>query len=293
MKGLIKVLVALLVVVVAVFAGVLFYVDTIAKKAIEYGGSQALGVPTSLQQIHISLFGGEASLTGLKVANPPGFSGDQFLSLGSGEVAVSLGSLTGDTIRIPKVRLADIVVNLEQDGKKNNIQPLLRNAKAASGGASSGRKAPAASEGSGKKFIVDRFTIENVRVTAHLAALGQSSKINLVLPKIELKNLGADKGGMPMEEMIQKVVQAILDAAANSSGSLSPMLSNLLKGELKGLDTIRTEVIGKAGVEVEKAAAKVQEQLDKVQLPAGDSDKVQQEADKVLKGVKGLFGGSK
>jgi len=293
MKGIFKLLVVLVVIVVAVFAGVLFYVDNIAKKAVEYGGSQALGVPTTLQGIHISLLGGEASLNGLQVANPPGFSGDKFLSLGSGEVAVSLSSLAGETIRIPKIRLADINVTLEQDGKKNNVQPLMQKARGSASGGSSAQQAAASSGEQGKKFIVDRFSIENVSVAANLSALGEGAKVNLVLPRIELKNLGAAKGGMSLEEMIQKVVQVILDAVANSSADLSPMLANLLKGELKGLDTVRGEVVGKASAEVEKAAAKVQGELEKVKLPAGASDKVQQESDKLLQGVKGLFGDKK
>lgn len=293
MKSLVKGLIVLVVIFVAVIAGALFYIDSIAKKAIEVGGSQALGVPTTLKGINISLLGGDVSMNGLNVGNPPGFKGAHFLKLGLGEVAVSLGSLTGDTITVPKVRLANINVNLEQDGKKNNVQPLLQKAQSSAGGGKGSSRPAPASDGGGKKFIIENFSIENVQVAAQLALLGQDSKLNLVLPKIELKNLGADKGGMTVEEIIQTVVQTILDAVANSSGSLSPQLAALLKGELKGLDTVKGEVIGKASAEVDKAAGQLQQQLDKVPLPAGTDKGVEQEADKAIKGIKGLFGADK
>jgi uncharacterized protein involved in outer membrane biogenesis len=293
MKSLLKVIVVLIVILVAVVGGALFYIDSIAKKAIEVGGSQALGVPTTLQGINISLFGGEVVMNGLNVGNPPGFKSDRFLSLGLGEVAVSLASLTGDTVTVPKVRLANIKVNLEQDGKKNNVQPLLQKARSAAGSGQGNAKSAPAAEGDGKKFIIEHFTIENVQVAAQLALLGEASKVNLVLPKIELKNLGAEQGGMSVEELVQTVVQTILDAVASSSGSLAPQLAALLRGELKGLDTVKGEFIGKAGVEIDKAAGQLQQQLDKVNLPAGADKGVQEKADKAIKGIKGLFGGDK
>ncbi|GAB4172430.1 MAG: hypothetical protein Tsb0017_22760 [Geothermobacteraceae bacterium] len=300
MKTMVKVLIALVVIVAAVVAGTLFYVDTLAKKAIEYGGTEALGVATRLDKISLSFLGGKADLNQLVIDNPRGFSSDRFFVLGEGRVAVSPGSLLEDTIVIPDIRLAHIRMNLEQKDKSNNIEPLLARARAAGGAGSSQGSAGKADE-AGKKLVVDRFVIEDVQVAAQLAFLGDSSKVNLVLPRIELKNLGRDKGGMTMPELIQTVIQTLLDAAARSSGDLSPQLAALLRGQLKGLDTIKGELVGKAQAEVEGAVKKVQEQiggqvqeqLKKVPVPAGVDQKVQQETGKALEGVKGLFGGKK
>ena len=290
MKGLAKLIGILLVVLIVAVAGAVFYVDSIAKKAIEYGGSEALGVPTTLSKVSISLFGGEANLKDLQVANAPGFKAQRFLSLGTGEVAISLGSLTGGTIIVPKVRLADIEVNLEQSGKRSNLDPILAKAKSASGSQASPASSASGKSG-GKKIIVDLFVIEGVNVNAQLAMLGQSSDIKLQLPRIELRNLGADKGGMPMEELVQKVVQAILDVAANSSAELSPALASFLNKNLEGLGDIKTEVMGKASAEVKKLSGEVNKVLD--QVPGGGSDAVKEEAGKLMKGVEGLMGGKK
>ncbi|MCW8859776.1 MAG: hypothetical protein OQK97_08775 [Deltaproteobacteria bacterium] len=298
MKALFKLFIALVVLVVIVVVGAFFYVDSIAKKAIEQGGEMALGVPTNLDDVHISLWGGEASLNGLKVSNPPGFDAQTFLGLGQGDVSVSLGSLMGDTVKIPRVRLSNIRINLEQSGKKNNVEPILARAKSMSG--KKGKPAAQADAKAGKKFIVEYFSLDDVQVSANLEFLGQSSKVNLVLPKIELRNLGAEEQGLPMAELVQKVVQAVLSAVQNSSGQLSPMLAKLLAGELSGLDGIKTEVIGQAKAQVEQKVQELQQQVqDKVKeiapvpLPAEVEKVVEEKSGNLLKGVGDLLGGDK
>ncbi|RLB69513.1 MAG: hypothetical protein DRH06_07770 [Deltaproteobacteria bacterium] len=298
MKALFKLFIALLVVVVIVVVGAFFYIDSIAKKAIEQGGEMALGVTTNLESVHISLLGGEASLSGLQIANPVGFKAQTFMELGQGEVAISLGSLMGDTVKIPRVKLSNIRVNLEQSGKKNNIDPILARAKSmggGKGGKSASQVSQPAAEG-GKKFIIEYFSLEDVQVNASLDLLGHSSSVNLVLPKIELHNLGAEDQGLPLSELVQKIVHAILSVAQESSGKLSPALAKLLAGELKGLDGIQTKVIGQATVQVKKTVSDLQENIKKQvpeNLPSDVDKAIHETGESVLKGVGNLFGGDK
>lgn len=293
MKALVKVVVVLVVLLAVVVAGALFYIDSIARRAIEYGGREALGVPTSLERVDISFLGGKIALANLRIANPPGFREERFLSLSSGRIVVSLGSLLQDTVVVPAVRLSGIRIDLEQDGGKNNVQPLLARTRAAGGRGAVTPAGEDGSGGSGRKFVIERFTIEDVEVSARLGLLGESSRVRLVLPKIELRDLGRGQGGMTMPELIRTVVQTLLDATARSSAKLSPRLAALLRGELKGLDTVRGELAGKAGAEVEKAAAKVRKKLNKVPLPPEVDRAVEEQAGKALEGLRGLFGGKK
>ena len=290
MKIVLKMIIALLLVGVVVVVGAYFYVDAIAKKAVERGGEMALGVPTNLDDIHISLWGGEAELSGLRISNPPGFSAPTFLDLGAGDIAVSLKSLLDNTVRIPRIRMSGIRINLEQADNKNNIEPLLARAKSMSGQA--GEKAPQPAGGGEKKFIVEYFTLDDVQLNADLNLFGQTSKVNLVLPKIELRNLGAAEQGLPMAELVQQVVQVVLNTARASSVQLSPELAKLLAGELGGLDTIRGEVVGKARAQVEKAVSELQEKLP-AQLPAGSEKLLEEKTGDLLKGVGDLLGGKK
>lgn len=298
MKTLAKLIAVLVLIVVVVIVGAFYYIDAIAKKAIEQGGEMALGVPTTLEDMHISLFGGEAELAGLEIANPTGYSGS-FMGLGQGGVAVSLGSLMDDTIRVPHVRLSGIRVNLFQKGKENNIEPLLARTRALAG--NKGSQAKQSTADGGKKLIVELFSLDDVQVNANLELLGQTSKINLTLPRIELRNLGAEQGGLPMAELVQQVVQAVLSAVQSSSMQLSPALAQLLAGELGGLDGIKTEVIGQAKAEVEKQVREVQKQVSETIKQVVPESPMTEEVNKMveeksgdlLKGVGDLLGGGK
>ncbi len=298
MKLLLKLIVALVLLAGVIVGAGFFYLDVIAKKAVEEGGTMALGVPTTLDSIHISLLGGEASLSGLTIANPAGFSNTVFMGLGDGGAAVSVSSLLSDTIVIPHVNLSNIRVNLEQRGKKNNIEPLLANAKkmAGSGRSPKTAPAPAADNGPGKKFIVEYFALNDVQVAADLDLLGQVSKVNLVLPKIELKNLGTAENGLPMDQLIQTVVEAVLAAVQSSSAQLSPELARLLKGQLGDLSGVKAEVIGKAQAEVEKVVKDVKQNIKdniKADLPPEAEKLIDDKADGLIKGLDNMLGGKK
>jgi hypothetical protein len=297
MKALFKILIVLVVLVGLVFAGAFFYVDTIAKKAIEKGGEAALGVPTSLDDLHISLIGGEAELQGLLVANPAGFVKPDFLGLKQGDVAVSLGSLMDDTVRIPRVRLSGIRINLEQKGTRNNIEPILARTKQMAAQGQSTGSSKRTAEG-GKKFIVEYFSLTDVQVDADLDLLGQVSRVNLTLPKIELKNLGAKEQGLPLEEVIQQVVQAVLSTVQSSSAQLSPALARLLAGELKGIDGIRSELIGRVQGDVEKKIDDVRQQVKEKIQDVVPATPLNEEVDKAVgekagELLKGILGGDK
>jgi len=286
MKPLFKIVLILLVIVIASGRSAFYYLDSLAKKAVELGGTRALGTPTTLEQIHIAVLGGEVSLAGLAIANPAGFGDGRLFRLGTGDVAVSLASLSGETVTIPRVLLTGIEMNLVQKGRRSNVSPILARTRSA-GGTPQAPADAAPPADAGKKFIIRELTIDNVRVNAQLALLGEASKVNLVIPKIELKNLGTAQGGLPLGELIRTVVQAVVEAAANSSTTLAPQLARLLKGDLQDLDRVKAEVLGKAGAEVEKPSGELGKQLE--QVPGGAAP-VQQEADKLLKDVKGLLG---
>lgn len=290
MKTLFNLFIALIVLVIIIVTGAFFYVDSIAKKAIEQGGEMALGVPTTLNDVHISIWGGEASLNELRISNPPGFTAKTFMDLGHGEVAVSLGSLLEDIVKVPVVRLSHIRINLEQLDKKNNVEPLLARAKGMSG--QQGKPAAQPATEAGKKFIVEYFSLEDVQINASLDLLGQASSVKLILPKIELRNLGANEQGLPMSELVQKVVQAVLSTAQSSSAQLSPALAKLLAGELSGLENIPTEVIGQAKIQVGKAVEDLRKKV-KIPLPDEVDKAVEEKAGELLKGVGNLFGEDK
>jgi hypothetical protein len=281
--------VPVLLIIVAV-VGLVLFIDSAAKTGIEKGATYAMGVNTTLDSASIGLFSGKFGLSGLKVANPAGYKDERFLSLGDGRVAVSLGSLTKDTIEVPTFALDTITVNLEKKDGKANYQVILDNlAKLSKGDPSS---APP-EQGGGKKLIINELTIRNVTVKADLlgapGAVGAvvNQPITIPISEIKLTNVGKDTGrgvagsGVTVSQLSSIIVQAVLAAAVENGGNLLP---GDIAGELKGalgnlgdLKNVGVQVVGKAGEaaqqigkQLEGAANEAQKKLEKAGEELGD-----------------------
>lgn len=292
MKLFAKLVGLLSVLVLVAGAAVVLYSDTLVQKGIEKGGEAALGVATRVGSVDISLMGGEATLNQLTIANPAGFSAQQFLELGHANMAVSLNSLLSDSVTIPQIAISGIRVNLEQKGDKNNINPLLERARRLSGegGKTTDDSAPT-NRNDAKKFIVTYFSLDDVQVNANLEVLGQNSFLNLVLPKIELRNLGNEQGGLTMPELIETVVQVILATAQKSSGQLSPALERLLSGELSDLESLQRGAMIRARKQVDSLTGDLEEKM-KINVSDEDKKVIEEKAGDLLKGLGGRLGGN-
>lgn len=89
--------------------------------------SKQSGLELELEQVSVDLPGGSARIKGLQALNPPGFTEDHLLHIGSADAMLNLRSLkTRNPIELRKLTLEN--VNLEiirnRDGKLN-IEPLL------------------------------------------------------------------------------------------------------------------------------------------------------------------------
>jgi len=212
MRKLIRLVLVLVVLLIAGFLAALFYIDSIAKAAVERGGTYALGVDTKLKSADVHVFGGEFTLSGLRVANPQGYEADHFLRLGEGDVAVSLASLREDVVRLPTLTLKTLDVNLEKKEGKANYEVILDNLKKLSSG-----EKPA--EG-GKKYVIDSVVIR--RINVHVKALGQT--LDVPIDRLKLKNVGSAQGadGMPLSQVAGVIVQAVFEAVVQKAGNVLP-----------------------------------------------------------------------
>jgi hypothetical protein len=281
MKKLIKLVVLLVVVVVGLLVAGVFYIDSIAKRAVEKGGTYALGVNTSLRKADVRILSGEFTLNGLRVDNPQGYDADHFLRLGEGDVAISLTSLREDVVRLPTLKLATLDVNLQKKDGKANYQVILDNLKKLS----SDRPAE-------QKYVID--TVDLRRITVHVNALGQN--LDVPIDRIRLKNVGSAEGadGLPMAELMGVIVKAVFEAVIQKAGDVIPadVLTDLSQGvkDLANLDKLAEiadiqalgELAGKAGEEAGKAAKELGEIGDKAKqglggLIGGDKDKKKDE----------------
>ena len=282
MKTLIKLVVVLLIIVAAALGATTYYLDSIAKKAVEFGGEKALGVPTKVNSLHISLLGGSSELGGFTIDNPQGFAQQQFMVLDKAEVAINLKSLLSDTIRISKVALSGFHMSIEQKDQLSNVRSLLKNIPQSQGSQTTSSGGSSTTH-SGKKFVIEKLILEDITVSAQLSALGNKvSEVTLTVPPITMTNVGEKNGGMSMSQIIEFIVQTVVKATANNSGGLSPALAQLLKADMASLNTLK----GNASQAVSQKIDQVrQEALKDVQLPEGTDEQLKGATDSLLKGL--------
>lgn len=267
MKKLKKIILVLLLLIIVALVGVVFYIDSIARTAVEKGGTWALGVETKLDSASIGLFSGKTSLTTLQVKNPAGYTSPHFFKLGGAELDLRLTSLFSDKITVPRLAFKDIDVHLERNATDANYNVIMNNLKKFE---SNEAPPPDESQKEGKKFIIEVIEIENINVHVNLvpvAGLGEIAKVDLKVPKLTLKNVGAEDDGANMAEITDVVLKAILTAVAEKGeGILPPGLLGDLKGKLaslEGLQGLGMEVVGNVVGDVSKQIEDVTKDVGK------------------------------
>jgi hypothetical protein len=282
-------LVVLLVVLVGVGAFAAFaYIDSIAKAAVEKGGTYALGVPTKLGSADVGILKGGFEMKGLDVNNPPGYKSASFLTMGDGGVNVKLDTLRKEIVEIPRLALSDISVNLEKSEGKANYQVILDNLKKLESGEPSNKPKDT---GSGKKFVINQVEISNVKVHVDLLPVGGSlTTVNLTLDKVALTDVGTAGKGVPLPELASIIVKALMSAIVDKGGGIIPAdLLGDLQGQLaqlKNLDQLGVKLSADLSKEAQKAIEGVQKDVQKkVEEATKDAGK------KLEEGLKGLIPG--
>lgn len=288
-KRLLALAVVLVVLIVVGVFGVYFYIDSIAKSAVEKGGTYALGVPTKLADADVGLLKGDVGLTGLDVNNPPGYKSASFLTMGQGGVQVSLGTLRKDIVELPRLSLSDIQINLEKNDAKANYQVILDNLKKLE----SGDPAQKPKEASGKKFVIKQVNISNVKVHVDLLPIGgQLTPFNLTLDSVVLNDVGTAGKGVPLAELASIIVKALMSAIAENGGGILPAdLLNDIQGhlaQLQNLDQLGIKLTADVQQQAQKAIEGVKQDLEK------KLDDAKKDAEKKIEdGLKGLIPGGK
>jgi hypothetical protein len=220
----------------AVIAGGVIYlflsIDSIVKTLIETVGSEVAGTKVSVGSVSIALSDGKASISGLRVANPAGFSSNPAISLGAIEVAIDKASVTKQPIIIKDIRIAAPSVAAEISPQGSNLLALSDHLHNRSAGKPAA-EAPAAEKTTDKqsdqpadkkaasKVIIDRLTIAQGQVSLTAAAgPGLSTNSSATLGEIVLTGIGRDSGGATAEQVARQVLDAVLKAATKSSSGL-------------------------------------------------------------------------
>jgi hypothetical protein len=302
-KRLVLVVVALL--VLGASTGLL-YIDRIARLAVEAGATYALGVKTKLGGMDVGVLTGSVALSRLHIANPQGFDTPHFMDLSRGSVAVSLGSLMGDTVTLPELTLGGLDLNLERKGTSSNYKVILDELKKfetkADGAAAGSSPTPGSdpSERGGRTYVVKQVAIDGVKVQVNLLPVGgELSRVPIVIPRIELRDVGTGPdGGVEMGKLVGIVMRAVLDAVVREGGGLIPGdIAGELRAGIDSLDNlggVPAKVIGDVTTVVDGQVRKLGElsadTLKKIGSGAGNlGEGVKDAGKKITDGIGGLI----
>lgn len=222
-------------VVLALVVGIAVFVfsslDSLVKTAIEKVGSEVAGVPVTVSEVKISLSDGKASIKGLAVGNPKGFTTPKAMSFGEIAVAIDTGSVTGNPVVIKDITVASPEITVELGEKGSNLDVIQANI-AGKGGKSGGEASSSSSSSSGgeeKKLVIDRLALTNgtVRLATALPDVQSSAKLG----DIVLTGIGRKSGGASASEVAEQLLDAVAKSAVKSAKNLG--VGNLVDGVAK------------------------------------------------------------
>jgi hypothetical protein len=188
MKAL-KIILVLVGVVIAVGLAATWYLvgnlDAMVERKVEQIGTGQLGVEVSLESVSISLPQARATLKGLRVANPPGYSEQPVFVLGSIDVDLELASIGDEVLVIETIEIVDPQVNFELDREGvSNLDVLQRSME--------GEGAPSG-DGEEQRLIIDRLDFSGGSIIAR-AAIRPEDELVFDFPELLMTGLGRPDG---------------------------------------------------------------------------------------------------
>ena len=208
-----KAILGIFVILIIAVAGGVYYVvtnlDTIVKTAIEEYGSETTQTTVKVDNVLIKLTQGSASINGLTIANPDGFSLPYAFSLGKIATDIDVDKTTRELIAIELINISapQIFYEINAD-RQGSLNVLKDNLGASSSAPSSSSNSPSESTQSAPiKLHIARFLLEDAKLHAKVAPL-KDKTYNLILPTLELTDLN----GTP-QQISKQILSQVIDHA--------------------------------------------------------------------------------
>ena len=213
---------AVITLVVLIIVGIIVasaFLGDIVKKGIETVGPKITKVSVKLDEAHLSLFTGSASIKGLVVGNPDGYQTPQAISAGLIAVSVNPLSILSDKIVLRSLHVESPEITFEGGLGGNNLSKIMDNVNAsaqnaAQSGSTVSTNATTQAKPS-KKFELDDLLITGAKVNVSLTDLG-GKEMTLSLPPIHLTNLGVNEDGITAADLTRNVLDAIVTATVKA-----------------------------------------------------------------------------
>ncbi len=215
----VKIILGILIVLVILVVAGLFFIDTLAKNALEKGAPLVLGTNVSVERIHIEPFNARVEITNLIVDNPQGtYSSEYAIKLGDIIADIDINTLLKDKIRIEEMFLKDVDIVYETNVINSNLQEILDNVKKLD---TAEKKEKQEEEKSGeedkeKTLQVDLIELSSVGVTVQ--AKGAATGLPIKVTIDPMTNLGTDEEGITPVGLTLRILGAIVTTAIKTAG---------------------------------------------------------------------------
>ena len=225
-------------VLVCIVGGYVFFnMNSLAKDMIERLGTQALGVAVHVDTLDINLPDKSATLTGLKIANPQGFTDANALSVES--INVALESVSSELIVFKAINVNGTNVNLEVRETGTNLM-AIKQGMAASKSVEQKKSQDVASKASSQKeksasqlkVIIKRFSMTKAQMMPRITLIKDANLSPVTVPDIILTDIGKKENGVLVREAIVQIwthVSERLSKAASQAGFYKGLPDKILK----------------------------------------------------------------
>ena len=298
MKKLIKIMAVILVILVVLLTIGYFNSGKIVTTAINTMGPKVAGTEVSVDGFNLNLFTGKAELTGLLVGNPEGYKTENAIKLKNVLIDFKTTSLLSDTIVINKILVDAPKITLEQNiTGGSNLKTIGENAaggkeKAAEKKAKAKEKKAEekakekadAKEGKeakpGKKIVIEQFLLTDGKIKVSVAGM-QGFGATIPLPTLEIKEIGKEKGGASLTEVIQKILSSIINATTSAVTGAGGFAADKVKDVGGLLSGVAKGIVGADKAEKDK---ETEEKIKEVE------EDLQEGLDEAVNTIKNLLG---
>ena len=261
-----KTIFAVIIILVIAIAGAVFYVfsnlDAIVKAAIEEYGSEAVKTSVHVNDVAIRLTEGAATISGLTIANPDGFSLPQAFTLGDIKVDINLEKTSKELIAVDAIHIVApqvfYEINADRNGNLNMLKDNLALSDSASTGTSAGTEPAKGSAGAPIRLDIARFDFKDAVLHAKVVPL-KDKTYDLKLPTLVLTDLS----GTP-EQIARQVLDRLIDHAKKEirKQGLDKELAEMKARAQQRIDEEKAKLEQKADDRLEEEKQKAQDKLN-------------------------------
>lgn len=221
----------------------IFVLDGVAQSVIQSKSSEGLGVKVKVDSVHVGFFGKDSSIKGISIGNPESFESEEnpnLLTIKESRIEFSIFQMLDKEVIIPTVSVVGVVLNLQQNAGKSNIETVINNV--------SSDETPKGSHPD-PPFTIETLTISDITVIASgKFTILDSGSVTAHIKEIVMHNIGSDGDiEVATEAITSAVTHAIMDhLAQHPVEGLSKMAFSHVTGLINELPVFKQLGIGDA-----------------------------------------------